>query len=120
MWQYVPFTVDHVTPLSAGGSGDEDNLALACFHCNRQKWRHTTARDPQTGAEAPLFNPRQQQWADHFIWSSNRLTIVGLDAIGRATVEALRFNRQRIVAIRAADLVVNRHPPLNDPVAAER
>jgi 5-methylcytosine-specific restriction endonuclease McrA len=36
-WQYVKFTVDHLTPLSLAGDDDPDNLALACFHCNRRK-----------------------------------------------------------------------------------
>lgn len=28
---------DHVVPVSRGGSSDEDNLATACFPCNRSK-----------------------------------------------------------------------------------
>ncbi|HLO84032.1 MAG TPA: HNH endonuclease [Nostocaceae cyanobacterium] len=35
-----------------------DNLALACFHCNRQKSDKITAIDPESGLEFPLFNPR--------------------------------------------------------------
>jgi hypothetical protein len=115
-WQYVPFTVDHVIPLLEGGATNEDNLALACFHCNRQKSLRTAAPDPQTGQEAPLFNPRQQQWREHFIWSPDKLLVIGLTPVGRATVAALRFNRQRIIPIRAADIAVNRHPPRSDPV----
>ena len=34
-WQYVRFTVDHVIPLAQSGVDTSDNLALACFHCNR-------------------------------------------------------------------------------------
>ena len=34
-WQCVPFTVDHVIPISKGGVRSLENLALACFHCNR-------------------------------------------------------------------------------------
>ncbi|MFM7578411.1 MAG: HNH endonuclease, partial [Microcystaceae cyanobacterium] len=36
-WQYINFTIDHVIPLKLGGSNSIDNLALACFHCNRHK-----------------------------------------------------------------------------------
>jgi hypothetical protein len=115
-WQYVPFTVDHVSPLSAEGTTEADNLALACFHCNRQKSDHTAAIDPETGQETPLFNPRRQRWADHFIWSADKLLVIGVTPVGRATAQALRFNRQRILAIRAADIAVNRHPPSSDPV----
>ncbi len=44
-WQYVRFTVDHVIPLKQGGSDAFDNLALACFHCNRRKAAKSTAVD---------------------------------------------------------------------------
>lgn len=29
--------VDHIHPISKGGSNDEDNLAAACSHCNISK-----------------------------------------------------------------------------------
>lgn len=35
------FHVDHVTPLSRGGSSAADNLCLACPDCNRRKGRMT-------------------------------------------------------------------------------
>lgn len=30
-------TIDHVTPVSAGGTGDRDNLVTACVSCNSKK-----------------------------------------------------------------------------------
>jgi hypothetical protein len=115
-WQYVRFTVDHVVPLSKGGTDDQTNLALACFHCNRRKSNHMTAIDSETGDEAALYNPRKHIWQDHFIWSVDGLSIIGLTSIGRATVTALEFNRERVLNIRSADGAVNRHPPVGDPV----
>lgn len=114
-WQYVRFTVDHVIPLTQGGLDVVENLALACFHCNRKKGTKTTAQDPELKQEVFLFNPRQQVWREHFIWSSDRLLILGLTPTGRATVITLEMNRQRILNIRAADLLIGRHPPANDP-----
>lgn len=111
VWQYVRFTVDHIRPLNQGGTDDADNLCLACFHCNRRKSNKITALDPVTQTETPLFHPRQHEWSEHFIWSANTLYIVGLTPIGRATVEALELNRERIIRIRAADALVHRHPP---------
>ena len=32
--------VDHIIPVSRGGSGDESNLQLAHMACNRRKWAH--------------------------------------------------------------------------------
>lgn len=93
-----------------------DNLALACFHCNRRKSDLITAVDPQTNEVVPLFNPRRDKWGDHFVWSADGLTIVALTAVGRATVAQLALNRERIIPIRADDVLVRRHPPKDDPI----
>lgn len=115
-WQYVRFTVDHIVPLAQNGQDTLDNLALACFHCNRRKMAKTSAIDPQSGVEVPLFNPRQSIWSEHFIWSADGLLVIGLTPTGRATVAALDLNRARIVNIRAADRAIGRHPPPSDPI----
>lgn len=114
-WQYVHFTMDHVVPLSQGGSDDIDNLALACFHCNRRKAGRAEAFDSVTGETVALFNPRRQSWQDHFIWSADGLHAIGVTSVGRTTVEALAMNRERVISIRAADRIVERHPPGGDP-----
>jgi hypothetical protein len=113
-WQYVPFTVDHIVPLAQGGTIILENLALACFHYNRRKSIQITAQDPQSGEVVPLFNPRQLVWSDHCVWSGDGLLLLGLTPIGRATITALALNRERVVAIRAADIAVRRHPPPGD------
>jgi len=115
-WQYVRFTIDHVLPLAQGGAHTPDNMALACFHCNRRKGQRGTGVDPVTSEEVSLFNPRQAAWAEHFIWSADGLWIVGRTPTGRATITALEMNRPWVVNIRAADRAVGRHPPLDDPV----
>ncbi|BAZ46936.1 HNH endonuclease (plasmid) [Chondrocystis sp. NIES-4102] len=115
-WQYVRFTIDHVIPLAQGGVDSLENLALACFHCNRRKSNNLIGIDPQLEIKTPLFNPRCDRWYDHFIWSVDQLYIVGLTATGRATVEALAMNRERVIHIRAADRDVGRHPPKDDPI----
>ncbi len=113
-WQYSAFTMDHIVPLSQGGSSDANNLALACFPCNRRKSDRQEIVDPETRASVRLFHPRQDQWAEHFIWSRDGLSIIGRTAIGRATVEALELNRERARRLRAADQEVGRHPPEGD------
>lgn len=110
-WQYVRFTVDHVVP---GGASSPENLALACFHCNRRKSDKTEAIDPETTEPAEIFNPRRHFWKAHFAWSSDGLRIVPLTAIGRATAALLELNRERILFIRQADVVVDRHLPIDD------
>jgi len=60
---YVPWTleIEHIVPLTAGGSNDDANLWLACHACNLFKGTKTRGRDPLTGRLVALFNPRQQR-----------------------------------------------------------
>lgn len=115
-WQYVRFTIDHLAPIAEGGGDTPENLALACFHCNRRKSNKQSAFDQLTQETVPLFNPRQHRWPEHFIWSRDGLVILALTATGRVTIELLELNRERIRHIRAADVEINRHPPEQDPV----
>lgn len=115
-WQHTQFTIDHLVPTVAGGKSILENLALACFHCNRRKSDHQSAIDPSTGEAVLLFNPRQHQWKEHFVWSASGLLVIPLTAIGRATCDLLDFNRERAMRIRQADLEVKRHPPNDDPI----
>ena len=114
-WQYVRFTFDHLIPVSEGGEDSQENLALACFHCNRRKSDKQFVHDIVTGQSTPLFNPRQHIWGEHFYWSADGVRIIPLTAIGRVTVELLELNRERVLQIRAADVQVERHPPERDP-----
>lgn len=116
-WQLVPFTVDHVVPASEGGDDTANNLALACFHCNRHKSDKRSIFDATTGREVLLFNPRRMLCAEHFIWSADGLRVLPLSDIGRVTTERLRLNRERVLRIRQDDIAVNRHPPDGDPQA---
>lgn len=62
-----PFSVEHVIPVSKGGTNDEDNMAYACQGCNGRKYTSTTAIDPITGDIASLYHPRRHQWSDHLL-----------------------------------------------------
>jgi hypothetical protein len=95
----VSLAIDHIVPLAAGGTDEPVNLWAACRQCNELKNSRTTAEDPQTGELVPLFNPRTQRWSEHFAWDADTYFILGITAIGRATVEALQINR--IIMVRA-------------------
>ncbi len=112
-WQVVEFSVGHIDPE---GSNDLENLALACCHCNRYKSNKTTVISISIGREIPLFDPRTMNWADHFIWSEDHLSILPMSEIGQSTIEILRFNRPRIISIRYDDVLIDRHPPKGDPI----
>lgn len=58
--------IDHVIPEKHGGKTDAANLALTCWRCNRHKGTDLGSFDPQTEQFSFLFNPRTQQWSEHF------------------------------------------------------
>jgi hypothetical protein len=107
--QEAAFHIDHVVPRAADGPTVLDNLALACVSCSLRKGAKQTATDADTGEEVPLFNPRTQNWEEHFRWDG--VTVVPLTPTGRATVAALAMNRPLILAIRQEETIRGRHPP---------
>ena len=92
--------VEHIVPRSRGGRTERANLWVACATCNRFKGAQTEAIDPSTGEEVALFNPRTGRWSECFEWSANGLFIIGRNATGRATVEAMQLNHPRWIACR--------------------
>ena len=106
-----PFNVEHVIPEAKDGTDDLDNLASACGGCNGHKYIKTHAIDPFDNQLVPLYHPRLMNWHTHFIWSDDYLEIIGITAIGRATVNALHLNRSGVVNVRRLLLLEGSHPP---------
>lgn len=117
------FTVDHLIPKSIGGSDELNNLALACRRCNERRYNFVAGYDSETKAIVLLFNPRQQIWLEHFLWSANGRTIVGVTPTGRATCKRLDINDERypeddsIQSARGFWVQAGLHPPNEDPRA---
>ena len=105
------FHIEHIIPLSKGGTDEPDNLCLACSACNFAKREHTTGIDDWSGQEAALFNPRIDKWADHFVWNESGLELEGKTSVGRATINRLRLNRDKHVDARAFWIEWGIHPP---------
>lgn len=108
MGQAATFHIDHVILVVIGGLTTADDLAIACVSCSLYKGARQDVEDPETSATVTIFNPRQQ-WKEHFCWSG--VQIIGLTAVGRATVKALKLNRATILAIRVEEELLGRHPP---------
>ena len=107
--QGATFHVEHIVPVHRGGNDEFENLAWACPGCNLYKSDRVDAPDPQTGEIVRLFNPRTDQWSDHFDW--NQYEIMPLTAVGRATLRVLRLNAARRILIRQAEELFALFPP---------
>lgn len=110
--QVATFPVDHIQPISAGGATHLDNLALACPRCNAVKWIYTAVADPISGELTQLFDPRRDNWADHFRWSTEDSSMLEMhSAVGRATAELLELNSQHRRQVRYWLTALGLHPP---------
>ncbi len=63
--------IEHLIPRVRGGSDEELNLWLSCSLCNRYKGVQVEAADPLTEDIVPLYNPRTNNWDEHFSWSAD-------------------------------------------------
>jgi len=106
-----PFSVEHIVPISKGGTHALSNLAYSCQGCNGRKYTSTEAVDPATGDSVPLYHPRQHSWTKHFAWNDDYTLIVALTPTGRATVDKLQLNRPGLVSLRRVLVMAGEHPP---------
>lgn len=102
---------DHIVPESQGGAKVFANLCFACRLCNEYKGARTSGIDPLTGQTVPLFHPRQQTWREHFAWEESGARLIGLTAVGRATILVLQMNHEVIIAARQKWVSAGWHPP---------
>jgi hypothetical protein len=114
--KYSPtfFTIDHVVPESLDGASEFENLAYACFLCNRLKSNKLKVFDILTGKWIPLFNPRKDVWHEHFAWNEDTTQIIGISIVGRCTVKELKLNREKLIEYRQCIIPFGSHPPQKD------
>ncbi len=100
--------VDHIVSRKHGGPTSEKNLALACLFCNRQKGTDIASILPGSDQLTPLFNPRKDNWSDHFRLEGS--IIRPLSPIGEVTANILRFNTAERILERRVLIAVDRYP----------
>ncbi len=88
----LPFQIDHVIAEKHRGQTVLENLALSCLHDNLHKGPNIAGLDPDTELLTRLYNPRTDDWTEHFAWIGPY--VAGITAIGRTTVEVLQMNVQ--------------------------
>jgi hypothetical protein len=96
----LTFEIDHIIARKHGGRTQLSNLALACYYCNTYKGPNVAGVAPDTGEIVRLFNPRRDEWNEHFVWVGVELQ--GKTNIGEATIAVLKINHPEFVAMREA------------------
>ena len=94
------FHVEHIVAQQHRQDDRPTNLALACARCNLQKGTNLASVDAVTGAAVPIFNPRTDNWSEHFAFRGSE--IIGLTPTGRATVRLLEMNARHRVELRSS------------------
>jgi len=105
---FLSFEVEHIISEKHGGTTMADNLALACPYCNRFKGTDIGSLDPQTGQLTSFFNPRIQQWGEHFRLEDAQ--IVPLTPEGRVTMIILQLNHLDRIWERQRLMQVGKYP----------
>ena len=85
---FYKFQIEHIISLKHGGNDNIENLAFCCPECNYYK-----GSDIGTLVDkilTPFYNPRSDIWTNNFIMKDAE--IVGINNIGKATVNILKFN----------------------------
>jgi hypothetical protein len=84
-----------------------ENLAYACFHCNRHKGTDLSSISRVTGTLVRFYNPRADRWRDHFYLSEGR--IEALTEVGEVTSRMVEFNHPERLALRRLLVEVGRY-----------
>lgn len=87
----LPLELDHIRARKHRGKSTAQNLCLACAYCNAAKGTNVVGYDPETDDLVALFDPRRDEWGEHFAW--NGPVLIGKTPKGRATIEVLGINR---------------------------
>lgn len=106
---FFSFEPDHIISEKHGGKTTLNNLAFACFRCNRHKGSDIASNDPASGNLIGFFNPRTENWKKHF--RLDGAIIVPLTPEGRVTVELLQLNHPFRLNERKMLMQINRYPP---------
>lgn len=95
---FVPFHVEHIIAKQHYVDNTLSNLALACDRCNAYKGPNLASVDPTTGEIVNLFNPRYDEWNEHFQLVD--ATVRGLTPKGSASVHLLQMNARPRIQLR--------------------
>jgi hypothetical protein len=99
---------DHVISEKHGGDTGADNLAYACVFCNQAKGSDIGSIHWETQSFVRFFNPRTDDWSDHFRLVGSRLE--GITPVGIVTAQILGFNTSARLLERKTLMDAGRYP----------
>ena len=102
--------VDHIIAEKHRGETILSNLCYACLDCNRNKGSDFGSFDPETGEIVLLYNPRRDNWPDHFVIDG--ALIVAKTPKGRVTDFVLKLNAPKRLNNRELLVKAGRYPPV--------
>lgn len=105
---FYSFQVDHIISIKHGGKSVAENLAFACIICNRNKGSDLGTILEQSENIIRFFNPRKDQWTDHFEVSDKGL-LHPKTLIGEATIKILDLNHPDSVVERRLLISIGRY-----------
>lgn len=102
--------VDHIISEKHGGPTESENLALACFTCNRRKGSDVGSVTLENASFTRFYHPRSDRWSDHCALSADVLLIEPRTEVGTVTARILGFNDVERQIERDALQRVGRYP----------
>lgn len=94
------FEVEHIIPVDLEGKTELENLALACRSCNIYKGNYLNGINENGLETERLFNPRSDIWQEYFYVDLDDFIIIGLNEIGKGTINRLRLNNSLQILAR--------------------
>lgn len=87
---FIKFHIDHIISLKHGGITILDNLAFSCSICNGNKGSNVGSVLQNGEVFVRLFNPRKDDWFEHFEVSEG--VIYPKSEVAEATIKVLELN----------------------------
>ncbi|MEZ4851000.1 MAG: HNH endonuclease signature motif containing protein [Bacteroidia bacterium] len=103
------FHLDHIISVKHRGQTIQENLALACQFCNRNKGSDVGSFLFSSNQFVRFFNPRIDKWDEHFYLDNG--AILSKTEIGEATVKILNFNDAELLIDRQLLIKAGTYPP---------
>ena len=102
------YHIDHIIGIQHGGSNSLNNLAYVCSSCNWKKGPNISTILHIEGPLIQLFNPRIQDWFEHFEIKNGIL--LPLSSIAEGTIKLLELNQENKIEERFEMILAGFYP----------